>query len=102
MHESKINDNDEEYFLFEFPKKFDVKTIKTLNHKDFNISEDQSNDYIMSTLNDNTLSNKGKVVLFEKNGKLKFKEVKKFIKVIKKAETPLPSYKNVLYKKKKI
>lgn len=92
--------NDEEYYLFEFPASFDPNSLKKIKHDNFNINDSEINEYLLANLNDNSLSNKGKVVLFENNGKLKFKEVKKFVKVMKKAENPVPSYKNVLCKRK--
>lgn len=92
--------SDNKYFLFEFPSDFDTSQLKELKHKDFKLSEKQLKDYSLALL-DVDIMNKNKVLVFENNKKLKFKDIGNFIKFYKSIENEKPSFKNVINKKRK-
>mmetsp|Transcript_2906 Transcript_2906/g.2983 ORF Transcript_2906/g.2983 Transcript_2906/m.2983 type:complete len:106 (-) Transcript_2906:967-1284(-) len=101
MVEKQSPTEDSQYFIFEFPKNFEEENLEHIKHNKLRIEKEQILGMCFDQLEESSKYPKNKILGFESKGKVQFKEVKNFMKVMNVTESAQPSYKNIIVKNRR-
>lgn len=90
----------DKFFILELPIEYNKDNLTSIKYDNLKLTEDKLQALVFNQIESNSYG-KSKVVMFETNGKLRFKEVGKFIKAARFVETKKASHKNVILTKRK-